>query len=433
MQVLPLAQDPKLVEVIELQRALSVAGTPEDMIFEFTKRFRSIAGATHIVNLDVRGVPEGSCRVRDMLDLTRDPMTREAMMANNRWHEADDQVEVRSDGLVGDLVRGQMPILFRDLQPSDDELFSDFLDGPKDGISVPIFVDGALAEWGVLFLEPGMEFDPERLRVGLTNLNLLARSAMQLSLTNEIKELSAKLEHQLNEIGRVQRSLLPEIPTVHPSLEIEVRYEPCEVAGGDYYDFRHFGEHTLGIVIADVSGHGPVAAVAMAMLRTAMHTHRMFMLDDGNVASEINRIMVDGLRDGMFVTATFLSIDERTGEIGYYNCGHCYPLVRRLDGSIDELTGGHGPPLGVLPDVEYESGRDILHPGESLVLLTDGIVETFSPEMELFGAERLHRTIATAPDTPAGVVWNLLEAVDEHAAGGPRRDDQCVLVVRRSP
>jgi serine phosphatase RsbU (regulator of sigma subunit) len=85
----------------------------------------------------------------------------------------------------------------------------------------------------------------------------------------------------------------------------------------------------------------------------------------------------------------------------------------------------------VLDDLEITAGRATLHPGDSLVLLTDGIVETFSPDNQLFGDDRLRETIAKAPNDPTGMLWSLLEAVDEHAAGGPRRDDQCVVVIKR--
>lgn len=432
MRIEPLEIDPGVRAAIDLQRGMSTAETADDMLYEFARRFRELSGATHLMSLDVQGLAPGDYRMRDAIDLTVESMTREHARSNSRWTEPDHAVDVHSGEALGRLLVGESPKVFRGFDAEVDPSLAPFLGGPKDGVAMPVFVRGEVAEWSVLFFPPGTAFDPERLRIGMFSMNMLSRSAMQLDLHMQVIKLSDRLTREMDEIGRVQRSLLPVSPGEGSPLEIEVRYQPCEVAGGDYYDFHRFDEHSLGVVIADVSGHGPVAAVAMAMLRTAVHTHGFFNNPAESVAEDVNKIMLDGLRDGTFVTAVFVNINELTGEMNYFNCGHCYPIIRRRSGEIEQLTDGHGPPLGVLQELEIRVGSTTLHPGESLVLLTDGIVETFSPDHELFGEDRLRETLASAPTEAAGMLWALLEAVDEHAAGGPRRDDQCVVVVKRN-
>ncbi|MEO0512197.1 MAG: PP2C family protein-serine/threonine phosphatase [Planctomycetota bacterium] len=432
MELIPLNDDPTLDRVLELQRALSNARTDDDLLYEFALRFREVSGVTHVLDLDVRGLPWGDCRVMNRFDMVADEIDREELLACVRWNDELDTVPIERGEVVSRLITSEHPTRFVGIEPSDDALLDRWLPGAMDGLSIPIYFDGEIAEWLLLFRPPGLAFDSAATRLGVANMNILARHALQLKQNSEITELKGQMESDLRAIGKLQRSLLPQRLPTPAGFEMAVRYAPCELAGGDYYDFRVFGERHLGIALADVSGHGAKAAVVMAMLRTAMGAYEKLNRPAASIVEDVNAVMFDVLSDGMFVTAAFLSLNHATGSVDMLNCGHCPPLIRRSNGTVEELTGG-GPPLGVLDDLGVPSVGDRLDPGDALVLYTDGITEAFNPADKLFGVDRLRATVAAAGGNADELLSAVLEAVDRHADGRERDDDQCVLVVRRCP
>jgi len=275
---------------------------------------------------------------------------------------------------------------------------------------------------------PGV-FRPDDVRLLLTTGNMLARSAVYLDTLEEARLANARLHATFNEIGRVQRLLLPVSLPTDPRLGFATSYMPSEAAGGDYYDVHSPDPDTLDLVIADVSGHGPVASVAMAMLRTAMQSWCRGGHAPSTVVPQINELMHASLDEGMFITACFLNLDRRTGKLEYVNCGHNPPIVRRRDGGIVLLDDGGGPPLGVCNELDPPPSSFTLEPGDVLVLYTDGIPEAFSPRNELLGMRRLSEAVDRGGGDPERTRQAVLEAVDSHAAGRPRVDDQTLVVM----
>lgn len=420
-----------LEKVLDLQRALSRARTSEDLLFEFADKFREVSGVAYALDLDVRDLGPGEFRVMNQLDMTPTEIDRDELLRCIRWDDPIEEVPVCEGGAVSRLIQSGQPMAFRSLDPAADEVLRGWLPGPMDGIAAPIFFGGEVCEWIVLFRPPGRAIEPIEARLGIANMNILARHAVQLKQTDEIDRLRAQLEADLRGIGDLQRALLPGMLPALDGYEMAVRYEPCDHAGGDYYDFRHFPSGQLGIVLADVSGHGARAAVVMAMLRTAMGAYRILDRPAETVVEDINALMIDVLSEGMFVTALFVALNPKTGTLRVLNSGHCYPLIRRASGVVEEIEGG-GPPLGILPELSFEDVRARLDPGDALVLYTDGITEAFSPAMELFGVDRLRAALGDCGGNAEEILWDVLEAVDDHAAGRPRADDQCLLVVRRA-
>ena len=219
-----------------------------------------------------------------------------------------------------------------------------------------------------------------------------------------------------------------------PAVDVAALYRPSDYAGGDYYDFRRFDDGSIGFIIADVAGHGPAAAVVMAMLRTAASIYRNLNMPSDQVAGDLNRMLWDGLSDGVFVTACFAQLQPDTGALNYARAGHCPARLRRADGRVLTLDAGGGPPLGVLPDLTTEGGSETLAPGDAIVLYTDGITEAFDAGGEMFGEARLDAAIR---DCDAGGADTMLRSIiartDAHTAGHTRSDDQCALVVRYAP
>jgi sigma-B regulation protein RsbU (phosphoserine phosphatase) len=237
---------------------------------------------------------------------------------------------------------------------------------------------------------------------------------------------------ELSEVAAMQRQLLPAAMPALPGFEFAVAYRPCVAAGGDYYDFQQFADGRVGIVVADVSGHGAGAAVMMAVMRGAFAAFRVFGRLRDTAAQDVNAIVNDVSVPGVFVTAFLVSLDPETGRIYCGNCGHPSPMIRRSDASVAELSGPGDLPFGISEQINPPMLEDQLGPGDALVLYTDGVTESRDTRAEFFGETRLREVISAASGTDAAsLVAAVIAAVDEHQGAATQSDDQCVLVCRR--
>ncbi|MFO0784541.1 MAG: PP2C family protein-serine/threonine phosphatase [Phycisphaerales bacterium] len=233
------------------------------------------------------------------------------------------------------------------------------------------------------------------------------------------------------EVAEVQRVLLPaELPS-HPNWALASHYEPCDASGGDFYGFQEGLDGELLMLVADVSGHGARAAVVMAMLRAWLEALRTFERAAEDVPTDINRLLCRVSELGVFATGVFVKLDRNSGAVRYVNCGHPLPRVIRAQGSVELLTGGRCLPLGVRDQLGLQEPGDVqLHPGDSLVIFTDGITEAPNAHAELFDDARLDAALLKG-GTPCEMVHRVLTSVRDFRQGAAREDDECMLVVQR--
>jgi sigma-B regulation protein RsbU (phosphoserine phosphatase) len=429
-EVRPLGDVPRVRGVLEMQREISVAPDENHLFAAFVRNFGALSGATHAMDLDRRGLPPGRYRVMMRERLDSEFITAEGIAAVNNWDMPFGDLPTHETPVLSRLVVGDEPLFIDRVDPGDDPVLDGWLDGPRAAYSIPIFEDGVASEYAILFLDPDLEFDPARLPLDVANINLLSRSIVLLKAHNQVRTLHRRVTAQISELGRVQRSLLPDMPPDDPRISVAVSYQPSDAAGGDYYDYRQFEGGVHGIVIADVSGHGPVASVAMAIMRTALHAFRMFDRPPESTVPDLNALLMQSLEPGMFVTAFFLTIEPVSGRATYACCGHNPPRLRRASGEIAAVDGSAGPPLGLLADLVPQGAVFRLEPGDLVVLYTDGITEAFSPEGELFGTERLDRAVRAGAGDPDDTVAAVLEAVAAHQGHRSRADDQTLVVIR---
>lgn len=238
----------------------------------------------------------------------------------------------------------------------------------------------------------------------------------------------ARLEAELDLARSVQRSLLPPVLACHDFLEADALSIPCQQVGGDYLDLLPAGDDSCLLVMADVFGKGPAAALQAQFLQgmvhgAARHTHRVREL-----IGTLNACLRGRAAPGSFVTA-FVATLDRSGRLRYTNAGHNPPLWIR-PGAVQPLTDG-GPLLGVLDDPCYQEGVIDLSPGDLLLLYTDGVTEAVNEHGESFGDLRvLDWAARQAGASPADLRASLLRAVEEFSAGRPNLDDLALLAVR---
>ncbi|MEP7009980.1 MAG: PP2C family protein-serine/threonine phosphatase [Acidobacteriota bacterium] len=176
---------------------------------------------------------------------------------------------------------------------------------------------------------------------------------------------------------------LPEVPR----LKVAARFKPSSAVAGDLYDFLVVEGKRLGLVVADVSGHGVPAALIASMVKVAVSSRSDCADDPARLLTEVNRTLCGSFESG-FVTATYLYFDPAAGTLAAANAGHPSPLLLRASGVLQEI-GGRGPILGRFAKASFQAESLALAPGDRLLLYTDGLTEARDAADEMFGEERL--------------------------------------------
>jgi serine phosphatase RsbU (regulator of sigma subunit) len=244
------------------------------------------------------------------------------------------------------------------------------------------------------------------------------------------------VQNQLAMAADIQSLLLPRrIPRVE-GYEMSAFYQPCDYVGGDYYDFIEIDEQHLGILVADVAGHGFPGALVMSQVRTMMRSEALHSLSPKEVLSRINRQLYGEIPKGMFVTMFYGVLSIRKSCVTAASAGH-NPMVwwRAAKGS-HEAVKPEGIALGIDAGKRFDEHTEELliklEPQDRFVLYTDGITEMMDRKMRQFGEARLCEILAACSKGPCEeFVAKLNAAVDEFRGKEPQRDDMTLLVVRR--
>ena len=272
---------------------------------------------------------------------------------------------------------------------------------------------------GVALIEP--------LFIGAAKAELLLMKEKQ-QLQSVVRETDAELRLA----QKIQQRLLPRSSPKLPGFEIAGRCTAAQWTSGDYFDFIKMDNGTLGVVIADVTGHGTGPAILMATTRAFLRASAQVSTDIDEILTLANRSLSADLEQGRFVTLFFASIEPKTGTLLYTSAGHnSYLLVE--DDSVKTL-GLERPPLGVLSDPDFSIADPIeMKTEDALLLVSDGIQETKSPSGELYGEKRMLECFCENREKPAEkIVQSLLDSVRKFSENVPQQDDiTAVVVVRR--
>jgi phosphoserine phosphatase RsbU/P len=255
--------------------------------------------------------------------------------------------------------------------------------------------------------------------------------------TRELREKNAALEKaqaQLKaelEVARaLQLAILPSAFPARPGCEASARMIPATTMGGDFYDYIELPDGQIGLVIADVSGHGVPAAFFMAVARTNLRELAVHHLDPGECLARANDALCAQNPLDLFVTVFYCVLDPTTGVLRYANGGHNPPYVRRAAASVETLNGAGGLVLGAMPGVRYPTHTVQLLRGDRLVLFTDGVTEAFNPTEELYGTQRLVDEVHVhGGGTPAALVERICQSVTTFAGREPQSDDITLSVL----
>lgn len=231
----------------------------------------------------------------------------------------------------------------------------------------------------------------------------------------------------------VQRRFMPERLPPIPGYEAATWWRPHQDVGGDYCDVVPFVDGRVGLVIADVSGHGLGPSLLMASVRAALRSLLMAHSHAGDLLGLLNQALAADLQDGSFITMVVAALDPRNHTLEYANAGHApaihySPAARRF-----RDLSATGLPIGVLEQCEYPVAQPLeIRTGDLVLLCTDGIVEAADQDRELFGTRRLREAIRELADSPLEeLVARLGRRVEDFAHTEHPADDLTILAIRR--
>ncbi|MCX5200169.1 SpoIIE family protein phosphatase [Streptomyces sp. NBC_00237] len=316
--------------------------------------------------------------------------------------------------------------------------------GRRSWAFVPLVVAGrTMGAWMAGFAHP-VAFTPDERSVLTTVARMLAQALARAGVEESERELSEGL----------QRSMMPTLGPDIPGMKVAARYVPTGgglQVGGDWYDMIPLPSGRFALVIGDVQGHDVRAAGLMGQLRIALRAYASEGHRPDAVLSRASRFL-HGITDTYapddhssprFATCLYLEVDPVDGTVELARAGHPEPAVRMPDGTVLVRTTAGGLPLGIDADTDYPTTRLALEPGETLMVCTDGLIETGGHDLDS-GWARI-RTILESPEADPSAKLDLERLADDlvqavhgppsHHTTGPlsdrREDDIAVLLLSR--
>jgi len=238
-----------------------------------------------------------------------------------------------------------------------------------------------------------------------------------------------KLNFELELARKVQLALMPRPPKPRGVLRMAVRYTPANQLGGDVYDIYRLENNRLGVLVADVSGHGVNSAMLSGMVKALAAPLTIAVMEPGELLAGLDVAGEQFFPEGYFCTGFYLIADEETGLLRYAGVGHPPGIIVGPNGTRT-LQSNPGL-LGVGMVDGTAGGSDRLAPGESLVLYTDGLPDAMDPSDVLFGEDRLTTILQGHYGADANEIINQVEqAVTSHTAPGRPADDINIVVLQ---
>jgi sigma-B regulation protein RsbU (phosphoserine phosphatase) len=265
----------------------------------------------------------------------------------------------------------------------------------------------------------------------------IAKTLEQLAVLRQAtkdREQLLSVRNDLNTAARIQQSILPQTFPPFPDrseFDIYAQMTPAKEVGGDFYDFFFIDHDRLAFVIGDVSGKGVPAAIFMAVSRTLLKAIATQVVNPGESLRRINSMLIPESSGRMFVTIFYGVLNTRTGEVQFSFGGHNPPYIKRKEGPIERINHESGFLLGMLDDMEYDVHKIMLHPGDTMLLYTDGVTEAMNGNNELFEESRLENSLKRLNGSPLKDMLDGIQAdLMQFASGAPQADDITMLALQ---
>lgn len=254
------------------------------------------------------------------------------------------------------------------------------------------------------------------------------------ALKGYIAEAETRMERELATAKAIQKSALPRVFPPFPEVDkfdIFASMNAAKEVGGDFYDYFLIDDHTLGFLIADVSGKGVPGALFMMAAKTELENYMSTGMELSQAIATANKRLCANNDAGMFVTVWAATLNYNTGELTYVNAGHNFPLLRHgFNGEWEWLKKKCGLFLGTFETAKYRQQTIMLEPGDELLLYTDGVNEAFNVDEQEYGNDRLEAFVAAHSNMHSREVVRSLRAdVARWAEGAEQSDDVTILAL----
>ena len=377
--------------------------------------------------------------------LVEDSSTMRRMLSM-KLQEEGYEITTANDGVQGLAKAGEQPV--PDLILTDYEMPE--MDGA--GLCKAVKSDKALRTIPILMLTTLSEIDskvagleagaddyilkpksPDDFREMFKRIEAHLRIAdlrTELAERNRLLEAAhKKLTFELELARKVQQALMPRPPKPRGVLRLAVRYTPANQLGGDVYDIYRLENDRLGVLVADVSGHGVNSAMLSGMVKALAAPLSIAVLEPGELLAGLDVATEQYFPEGYFCTGFYLIADEETGLIRYAGVGHPPAIVVGPNGprTLPSNPGMLG--IGMVDGTAGDSDR--LMPGESLVIYTDGLTDAMDPSDALFGEERLKTVLQSHHGSdPTEILNQVDDALKRHTFPGSPADDINIIVLQ---
>ena len=238
--------------------------------------------------------------------------------------------------------------------------------------------------------------------------------------------------HKLELAREVQQGLLPKAPPKQEGIDIAGASVTADETGGDYFDYVPMPGGVVGLVVADASGHGIASALLISVVSAYIRAFGSLTSDPGEVLRRVAQILGPRICEGQFITTVLACVDPVRRTVAYASAGHPSALLIDASGSVQADLTSLDFPIGLDPDHWFKSSSvSQLQSGQTLVLISDGILEAMRPDGTLFGKQRVIEHVRSHLGEPSHtIVETLIDAVKRHCAPGTPADDLTVVVAR---
>ncbi len=380
-----------------------------------------------------------------------------------------------SQGVIGEVIRQEKSVIIDDTDKIDYYQSTPIFKG-KSEICVPIFMSNQVI--GVINIETKdqKKFDDTDVAFLETISDIFAANIFRIFITEEISKKNNQLNQYLKELetaktdleikseelvkslaireqtqafikrenelmqsklkmgAKLQKSLLPrEFPDII-DLKFSSKYIPTLQLGGDLFDVVQIDDYHIGVIIADVSGHGVSAAMIAAMFKALYANYKNIFLHPSEIMGALNTEFYHIINTGEFISSFYLILDMRNYEFIYTNAGHPYPLLYRSDLNCIEELDSPGFFIGVFNNSYYQEKKAKLNTGDKLLFYTDGAIEVKNQKEEQFGRHKLKSDFLKFVSQELNrdkLIKSLFEEIEQYSEKDTFDDDLTLLLVER--
>ncbi len=413
----------RLREFSNLVRELSLQRDAASLLQAYRARAQYVIPYDHMISLSRRFATEGEVRI------TRSSRWRDPI---DPWKNPEKLPVIRA-GLVHRVMHAAEPIKFDHVFVDDDDPAAEHLSGVNSLLASPIYYEGEPLYMVMLMREQPAAFTLDDLTTLVLTSNLVGMFTSNLRSSSELQRAYEALDREFKRVGELQRDFLPRELPVLPGVTIATHYETSTQAGGDYYDFLKLPDGQVGVLIADVSGHGSPAAVFTAMIHALMNAFAAACGqapdDPAKVLTSLNTSLIRSMRAGQFATAFYGVLDPDSREFRFATAGHNPPRVlRAARRTVEPLLAVPALPLGITEVYACENATIRFDRGDRLVLYTDGITETFNTRREMFGTEGLDAALQRCGGAPSRIIDCVRTELLSFSAAAPVDDRTLVAI-----